>query len=898
MRLPKGVRPLVRLDQARRVRRDLDEELAFHLDEVVRSLMDRGLAEEEAKAVARARFGDQHAYRRRLERIDARRESMRRRRDALDSAGRSLASAVRALKRSPSFSLSIVVILALGIGANAVMFGVVDRLLLSPPQHVVDDDDVRLIYVRREFNGQIQTGQSLTYPDYQDFLEVDAFAAVAGYRQSYPEVVGRGDGVHEARVASGAPGLFRLLGVQAARGRFFVEEDDQLGATPTAILAYEYWERMYGTDPDVLGRTLDIGLTTHTIIGVAPPGFTGPELAPVDVWVPVTLRASSTCLQSRGCYWLNAVARLAPGATVEAAAAEANAAHLAGRAELIAQDRYDANAEVLLSPIIAARGPTPAREAQVATWLAGVSLVVLLITCLNVANLLLAKSIRSRRELAVRLALGAGRRRLVADVLAESLLLAALGAVAALLLAALLEGSVHRMLLPNVAFVDGALGGRLLRFTLFATMGAGLLAGLFPALQARRTDLTDALKAGARGIAGHRSRTRLALIVGQATFSALLLVGAGLFVRSLRAAESLDMGFDPTLVAFLSIEWSEPVSREEHAALLETVLPRVRRVPGVRAAGLTYTAPFYSTISIGQPRVPGLDSVPRHPDGGPYVNVVGSGYFEAMGLALLQGRTFEPGDDRDDAPPAAVVTESMARAYWPAGDAVGSCMIVGESDDPPCAQVVGVVENHRQNELVEDNPLFIYFVNRGHPAFAEPPEGIMLGTEAEAGAVLEEVRREARAASPMIRYVNVNRLSDFLEPQLRPWRLGAWMFTAFGLLALVVAAWGLFSVLSFDVALRRHELGVRCALGAGVPRLIRLVLRQAAALVGAGVAIGLVAAYASARLIEPLLFRVSPTDPAVYGLVAGALALSAAVAGIVPALRAARSDPREALQTE
>jgi predicted permease len=779
--------------------------------------------------------------------------------NVLELAWRSFGAGVSAITRSPSFSLSIVVILALGIGANAVMFGVVDRLLLSPPQHVVNADEVRLIYVRRELaTGDIQTRQALTYPDYQDLLEVEAFRAVAGYVQSYPEIVGSGGDVHEARVVRAAPSLFPLLDVQPVRGRFFVPDDDRPGAPATAILAYEYWDRMYGTDPGVLGRTLRIGLTTYTIIGVAPAGFTGPELAPVDLWTPLTLMGpgnNETCLQSRGCYWLSAVVRLAESATVEAAEAEATAAHRAGRAELIAQGRYDADAEVLAAPIIAARGPTPAREVQVATWLAGVSLVVMLIACLNVANLLVAKSIRARRELAVRLALGAGRRRLVADVVIESVLLALLGAGAALLLAGLLEGPVHAMLLPNVAFVDGALGGRLLRFTLITTISAGLLAGLFPALQTRRADVTEALKAGARGIAGQRSRTRTALIVGQAALSVLLLVAAGLFVRSLRAAEVIEMGFDPSRVAFLTIEWSEALSEEEHTSLLESVLPRVRRLPGVTAAAFTFTAPFYSTITIGQPRVPGRDSVPNHPDGGPWVNVVGSGYFEAMGLAVLQGRTFEPSDDRNDAPPVAVVTESMSRAYWPAGDAVGSCMIVGRGDNPPCSQVVGVVENHRQDDLVEDEPLFLYFLNRGHPAVAEPPSGLMLGIETDHRAVLEEVRREALTASPQIRFVNVNRLSEFLEPQLRSWRLGAWLFTAFGVLALFVAAWGLFSVLSFDVALRRHELGVRSALGAGVPRLIRLVFRRAAILVGAGLSIGVVAAYASAQLIEPLLPR-------------------------------------------
>jgi len=906
VRLPDGVRRLLRLDDPpARVRRDVADEIDFHFAEAVEAYRRRGLSEPEALRLARERFGDERAYRYALERIDHGRVRMRDRRERTEAVTRTIGYALRGVRRNPGFTISIVAILALGIGANAVMFGVVDRLLLSPPQHVVEADAVRLLYIRREiFNGEIDTERTITYPDYRDFASVGAFSSVAAYNGPYERTVGRGDAARQARISGATASLFPLLGVTPAFGRFFLDSDEEADATPTAVLAHEYWEREYGASTDVLGSTIDIGDGTYEIVGVAPPGFTGAQLAPVDIWAPATVLQTIEAGDrrwetNRGWYWIQGVARLAPEATVEAAEAEATAMHRAGRAEQIAEDRYDEDAAVLVAPIIAARGPSPTEEAQVTRWLAGVSLIVLLIACFNAANLLLARAIRSQREVAVRLALGVSRSRLVGELVSESLILAGLGAAAGLLLAYGLDGTVHDLLLPNVAFTDAALGRRLLVFTVAAAIGAGLLAGVLPALQSSRAHVADALKAGGRDIAGGRSRTRVALLVGQAALSVVLLVGAGLFVRSLRSASGLDLGFDARNVAVLGLEWNETLPMEERQSIYERVLDGVRRLPGVHAAGLTYTVPFWSSISLGQPRVPGLDSIPRHHDGGPYVNKVGSGYFDAMGLSILQGRAFEPADDSPDAPPVVIVSESMARAVWPAGDAIGSCMMVGDDDeDPPCAEVVGVVENHHRQDLVEDDPHFLYFVNQSHPGFQGPPQALMVGTTAEARTVMPLLRAEAAGTSSQIRFVTGVPLQTRIDPQLRSWRLGASMFTAFGILALIVAAWGLYSVLAFDVALRQHEIGIRSALGAGVPRLVRMVMERALVLVVTGTAVGLLVSWAGSRFIAPLLFGVSPTDLLVYATVAVTLVAIAALAGSIPAIRASRVDPREALQTE
>lgn len=902
MPLPNGVRRLFRLGQLRpQIRRDLDDELEFHFREAIRNLMSHGVTEAEATEMARARFGDEQAYRQTLERIDDGRVRMRERSERLDSIARTLALALRRIRRAPGFTTSVVVILALGIGANAVMFGVVDRLLLSPPAHVVDADDVRLLHVRREaFNGETHISQTITYPDFEDFFAVDAFVDVAAYAERNRKTVGRGEAAGQALVVGASPNLFPLLGVHPVLGRFFRRDDDLPEAIPTAVLAQEYWEREYGGDPGVLGRVIDVGAGRYTVIGIAPAGFTGAELAPVDIWLPIVVSESLDdgigCLGSRGCYWLKAVARLAAGATTEAAEAEATAMHRSGRADMISEGRYDSNAEVVVAPIIAAQGPTPTSQARVARWLAGVSLIVLLIACLNVANLLLARSIHMRREIAVRLALGVSRQRLTFELVTESLVLATIGAAAALMVVRLLGGTVHQVLLPNVAFTDEGLSSRLLGFTLVATLAAGLLTGLIPALQGGTPHIADALKSGGRGVAGGRSKSRIVLLVGQAALSVVLLVGAGLFVRSLQTAQGVDLGFDAESVAVIMLEWNETLEGTERRAIYDQVLAGVRRLPGVRSAGLTYTVPFYSSISLGQPRIPGLDSIPRHHRGGPYANKVGSGFFDAMGLNILQGRAFISGDDSDDAPPVSVVSESMARAIWPGGNALGACMLLGDADEEvQCTEVVGIVENHRRQELVEDDPHFLYFLNQSHPAFLGPPQALVAGMIGDPETIVDLIRAEAATTSTQIRFVNAARLSDFVAPQLRSWKLGASMFTAMGILALIVAALGLYSVLAFDVALRHHELGIRSALGAGAARLIRLVLRQAITLVVAGVAIGLLASRAAARFVEPLLFRVSASDPAIYAGVAVTLVFVAVLAGSLPAWRATHADPREAL---
>ncbi|MCK5653288.1 MAG: ABC transporter permease, partial [Gemmatimonadetes bacterium] len=461
--------------------------------------------------------------------------------------------------------------------------------------------------------------------------------------------------------------------------------------------------------------------------------------------------------------------------------------------------------------------------------------------------------------------------------------------------------AVHQVLLPNVAFTDGGMGSRLLIFLAVATVLTALFAGTVPALQASRTDTAEALKTGGQGAIYGRSRTRVALLVAQAALSVILLVGACLFVQSLREARTQDLGFDATRVAAVRIQWNETLPGEERQAIFQELKERAEGLPTVQEAGLSLTIPFWSLLTLGDPRVPGLDSVPNDPLGRQYaMNRVGAGYFEAMGLSILQGRPFRASDEGEGAAPVAVVSYGMARAIWPETSPIGECMLLGNNDggEVPCTTVVGVVEDHNLQQIDEEHPQFNYFLNPGHPAAIGPPQALMVRTTGPAQDQIALLRSTLVEASSRIRFVNIWPLQTRVERQLRSWKLGATMFTIFGILALVVAAGGLYSVLAFDVALRRPELGIRSALGAGVPRLVRSVLVRAVILVAVGVVIGMGVALAAAGFVEPLLYRVSPTDPTVYLGVAGAMLAIAALAGSIPAWRASRVDPREALQAE
>jgi len=550
----------------------------------------------------------------------------------------------------------------------------------------------------------------------------------------------------------------------------------------------------------------------------------------------------------------------------------------------------------MLAPLTEAAGPEPSDESRVARWLAGMSTIVLLIACANVANLMLARGARRRRETNVRLALGAGRRRLVGGAVAESVILALLGGALALALARWGGGLVRSTLLPGVSFPDAAIN----RYVLLFTAGASVLAGLPPALAAARHDVGRGMASDSRGNSAARSRVRSVLTVTQAALSVVLLVGAGLFVRSLGELRSLDLGLDTDRLLVADFEFVEfDPDPSVRAEAYERAMQRVAALPEVESVAAT-ASPFGMSRALGL-RVPGLDSIPRLSGGGPYIFSVTPGYFETAGLTITAGRAI---DERDgpDATPVVVVSETMARALWPGEDPMGRCVLVG-SDQARCTSVVGVVEDAARNGY-RDRPYMAYYLSMPQVDALQleralgAPSGIYVRSHGPASDAESAVTASLRAMPPQVRWVRVQTLQERLDPQARSWTLGATMFSVFGLLALALAAVGLYSVLAFDVAQRTCELGIRSALGAERARLLRSVLYQGGRLAVLGVAVGLAVAYVAAPRVQDLLFQVSPRDPRVLGAVALTLLAVSLAASLIPGLRATRVDPVAALRAD
>ncbi len=874
--------------------REVDRELAFHFEETVRELVSSGMTEGEARMESRRRFGDEARYRKELGRMARGADRRMRVAEGLGTVGTVVREAARGVVRAPGLALAVVVVIGLGVGVNAAMFGVLDRVFVRPPAWVRDADGVRRVFVHRRYStGREGTDAYHTYPDYRDWSGVESLAATAAYSPQ-ELVVTTPAGVERQPVTLATAGFFPLLGVRPSLGRFYGEAEDRLGGARVAVLSHEFWRSRFGGSADVLGEQVEVEGTGYTVVGVAPPGFTGAELKPVSVWLPFhaageLVEGGTEWVESRGWYWFEVLARLDPSVPVHRAEAEATAALRAGRAD---NPGYDAEAKVELASLILARTSEASAEAKVVPWLMGVALMVLLLTCANVANLLLARASARERETAVQLALGAGQGRIIGTAMLESMLLALAGGAAAIVLAAWGGGLLRSLMLPDLAWRDAPGGARVLAFGLAVTLLAGLLSGLVPAFRLSRPHVVGSLRANGRGVVRGRSRMRSGLLVAQAAISVVLLVGTGLFVLSLRHARGVDLGFEPdrVLLVRLEPEGGYP-GGEAMTRMYRDAREEVRGLAGVDATAISTTLPFRNNRGVDL-RVPGLDSIPTTAAGGAYINAVTGGYFEVMGLEVLQGRGLDDADD-GSAARVAVVNATMARLLWPGGGALGQCLIIEEH---PCATVVGVVEDHHRYELEEPASLQ-YYVPLSQAPFPWPPTRLIVET-AHPGALAGPVRDALQGQIPGAKLVTTQPYEDVIDPSYRSWQLGATLFAAFGVLALLVAAVGLYSVLSFNVLERRPELGIRSALGAGSARLIRLFLGDGIRVAGIGTLLGLAAGGFAATRAEPLLFRVDPLDPRVLGAVAVAVLTVAAVASVLPAWRATRVDPNEVLRSE
>ncbi|HEU4628322.1 MAG TPA: ADOP family duplicated permease [Gemmatimonadaceae bacterium] len=898
------------LDWLRRdaLNRELAEELRFH----------RQLLERDAAAAGAERGEVPYLAARRLGNVTRVREEARERWSIpwLDQLQQDVRHALRGLRRSPGFTATVVVTLALGIGANAAMFDVVDRLMFRPLAYLHDPGTVHRLYLQWQARGQETTASSTQYARYLDLRRwTSSFSQMAGFSER-PLAVGDGPAARERRVGVVSASFFDFFDARPALGRFFTAAED---VTPrgadVAVLSYAFWQSAFG-GRDVRGERLRVGNVHATIVGVAPPGFAGMNDAdPPAVYIPITTFAGSTGTDDAKTYfsrydwgWMQVMVRRRPGVTV--ARAEADASQALRRSWLAARAMDPgipplqvARPHVRVASLRPGAGPAPALEARTALWVTGVAAIVLVIACANVANLFLARALRRRREAAVRLALGVSRGRLVRQAVTESLVLALLGGAAALLVAQWAGAAIRQLLLTTRSTAPEVLvftDWRTLGVTLGLAVATGVLVGLVPALLSGRrgafaapgVDLAATLRGGVRGGMAEGARLRAALLVVQGALSVVLLVGAALFVRSLQAVRAMPMGYDAERVLLVErVIQGATFDDSVQTTLRRLLLTTAQALPGVESAAWVSSAPFVSTSSTSL-FVAGIDSVGRL--GTFTYQATTPDYFRTMSTRILRGRAFTPAD-RAGAPEVAVVSESMARVLWPGRDALGQCFRM-RADSTPCRTVVGVAEDMVQRDLFATQRYHYYVpIEQYGRTWGN---GMLLRLRGDPTQQAESIRTALQRVMPGASYVTVLPLRHIVQDAQRPWRLGATMFAVFGGLALVVAAVGLYGVITYDVAQRQHELGVRVALGAQRGNILRLVVGRSVRLAVAGTVLGALAAVVASRWLQPLLFRQSATDPLVYGGVGGAMLVVALAASALPALRAARADPNGALRAE
>ena len=890
----------------RPARLEVDDEFAFHLEMRIRELTADGWAPEAARAEALRLFGDMDDARAYCRQLSERRERHAMRAQLFDGMRQDLTFAVRTLRRSPAFTLAAILTLALGVGANLTMFGIVDRLLLRPPAHVTSPELVRRLYFARRSGAETQTDASISYPAYLAIAESMRPVATVGVFVTMEMVLGDAGDSRRAPVTLASASFLPSLGVRPALGRFITPEEDTppVGAA-VAVIGHALWKEAYGGDPAAIGRTVTLAGKRYRIIGVAPAGFTGLEPGRVDAWVPVSAVGGEIVGQyvpgpwhgARNIGWLRGVTRVRSEDVMQQSEDLATAGYRSSLEARWSAARVDSmQPRATLEPLLLERGPDRTPSARIALWLAAMSLLVVLIACANVANLLLARALGRRREIAVRMALGAGRARLVAQVLTEGMLIALLGGGAALLVAHTGGQLVRDILLPDVDWGRGVFDARTLVAAGALVIGTGLLIGLVPALQASQLSLVGSLKTGARDGGGRRSLTRSALVVMQAALSLVLLVGAGLFLRSLHNARSVDLGFVADRVLTVNLDMTGAgYSNDEALVLYERLHERVAQLPGVQHASLAFTEPFATTITYAI-SLPGRDSVPVPPSGPPHVNAVTPAFFATMGTRLVGGRGFTA-DDRRGAPFVGIVNETMADILWPGASALGQQVCITEVDTKPCFEVVGVAQDARWGSLQDDPPMQMYFPLEQNPATI-PLRVLHLRATGDQSSIIRAVRNEVRQVAPRVLFADVKILAENIEPEMRPWRVGATVFTMFGALALVLAGLGLYGVIAYDVAQRTREMAVRMALGARVGDVVRLIVGQALRLASVGIIAGVLIALAASSSVGPLLFDTAADDPVVLGAVTMTLFGVAVAASLIPAWRATRVAPGAALGAE
>ena len=821
--------------------------------------------------------------------------------------------ALRWMRRSPGFSVVAILSLGLGVGVNTAMFSLVDALLFRPlpvtsPETLVD------VFTTGGDGDEFATSS------YQDFLDLKhqntVFSDMVGYSPMMAPL-SLGD---RSRIALGqvvTSNHFAMLGVQPALGRLLVPSDDDPGAERVVVIAHRMWQREFGGDPAIAGKKLTLRGLPYTIAGVAPASFTGvvPLLTP-ELWLPIQYveevepagitdsvpsPVGKTRLERRGFRWLFVKGRLKPGVTAEQAHANVG---VIGRQLEAANVQTNKDRRIAAVPTNDVRLFVPQAGGILSIGAAGLMTVVglvLLIACANVAGMLLARASARRREISVRLAIGASRGRLIQQLLVEGALLGTLGAAAAVALAwALVQGLQGiKLPLPVDVVFDLRIDARVLTFSMVVAAITGLLAGLLPAMKASAPSLVSDLRGEApAGKLGRRRFTlRDVLVVSQVALTAVLLVVAGLLLRSLGASQRADVGFDPRGVAAISIDTDMVRYNPERSEVFwREALTRVRALPGVESAGFASPSlPFAFNFSTSEMRVDSRTY--REGQRGEIIenNMISPTYLDALGVPIIEGRAFAE-TDTAGSPAVAVINQTMARTFWPNESAVGHTLQVVNGTQTRTYRIVGVNRDHKHHGVLEKAYPFVYFADsqRPNPTY----KFIVARTNGGADALLAGMRRELLAMESGLVFVGNSTMAQNMGTSLMPARVGALLAAAFGGLGTLLAAIGLYGVIAFSVARRTREIGVRMAVGANPGDVLSMVMRQGFTIVGIGLMAGGILAAGAAAALRGLLYGITPFDPIAWGLAIAAMMAAAGFANFVPARRAMRIDPMAALRTE
>ena len=800
----------------------------------------------------------------------------------------------RMIWKRPGFTAVVVLALALGIGANTAIFSVVNAVLLRP---LPFQDPERIVVVSETVRRETVERRPLSYPDFVDWREQNqVFAELAAFDTASLTLTGSGEPERvEGEIVSAS--YFPLLGAQAAVGRTFLASEDVTPDThPVVVLSHTFWQRRFNGDASVIGSTINFNERAFTVVGIMPENFRGVS-GQAEAWIPMMMLSvvrSTQFLQQRGTRWHAALARLKPGVSVEQAQAEMDT--IMRRLEQEYQDtNRDRGALVI-----------PAQEEYFSDIrptllvLLGAVGFVLLIACANVANLLLARAASRQKEIAIRTALGAGRWRLVRQLLTESVLLALLGGAVGLLFAVWgvdFLAAMNPVELPT--FVRIRVDAWALGFTLLISLLVGVVFGLAPALQASRPDLNETLKEGGRSSSGGAGRQRLrgALVVAEVALALVLLVGAGLMLKSFQRLQTFDPGFraDNLLTMWVSLP-TQRYNNQARAIFSQQLLERLAALPGAQSAALASDFPLSGSSSATNII---LEGAADERAGGESVRIyrhsVSPGFFNTLGISLLRGRDFNA-QDTQGAQPVAIISEAMARRYWPEGDAMGQRFRTG-GDNDPWVSIVGIVGNAKHRRLINERNTDpdIYY------AFAQAPTrdiGIVIRSATDAASLTTALRREAQSLDANLPLYDIQPMAQRLAAQTAGMRFSAWLLGIFAAMALLLAAAGIYGVMSYSVTQRTHEIAIRMALGARAADVLRMVVGQGMRLVLLGVGICLAAAFALTRLMRSLLYEVSATDPLVFILIALLLTGIALIASYIPARRATKVDPMEALRYE